>query len=60
MGPDDDLYSVFAQMWAESQPVADPPGWTWTPDKRLLDYIQAVETSLGMRPAAATASGEQS
>ncbi len=52
MGPDDDLYGVFAQLWAESQPVSDPPGWAWTPDKRLLDYIHAVETSLGLRPAA--------
>lgn len=62
MGPDDDLYDIFAQLWAESRPVADPPGWTWTPDKRLLDYIQAVETSLGMRPAARApeaAGGEQ-
>ena len=62
MGPDDNLYDIFAQLWAESQPAADPPGWAWTPDKRLLDYIQAVEASLGLRPAAhkqETASGEQ-
>ena len=52
MGPDDDLYSIFAQMWDESQPVDNPPGWKWTPEKYLADYIQAVETSLGMRPPA--------
>lgn len=52
MGPDDDLYGIFAQMWAEARPVDDPPGWAWSPDKRLLDYIRAVETSLGLRPAA--------
>lgn len=53
MGADDDMYGVFAEMWAESERVADPPGWTWSPEHLLVDYVHAIETHLGLpaRPA---------
>lgn len=47
----DDMYEVFEDMWAESTPVDDPPGWTWSADKYLTDYIRALENALGMTPA---------
>jgi hypothetical protein len=52
MGVDDDVYAIFEELWAKSEPVADPADWLWTPEKHLLDYIQALEKSLGIeRPA---------
>jgi hypothetical protein len=52
MGPEDDLYTLMEQLWDESEPVTSPPGWEWTPDKHLVDYIHAVEDLLGIpRPA---------
>jgi hypothetical protein len=51
MDPNEDMYAVFTEMWAEAVPVEDPPGWIWTPDKYLIDYVHAVETALGLRPA---------
>ena len=50
-----DMYEVFGKLWEESEPVADPPGWTWTPEKHLLDYIHAIEDHLGIRPKVAPA-----
>ncbi len=47
---DDDLYDVFEEMWAQSEAVADPPGWQWSPEKYLVDYIRVLEDSLGIRP----------
>lgn len=50
--PDADIYAAFQGLWAESKPVADPPGWTWSEGRRLLDYLYALEDALGMaRPA---------
>lgn len=49
MGPDDELYDVFEDMWAKSQPVANPPGWKWSDEQHLVDYIRALEASLGMK-----------
>ncbi len=48
MGPEDDLYSLMEQLWAQSEPVANPPGWQWSPDKNLVDYIRALEDQLGI------------
>lgn len=42
----DDVYDVFARLWATSKPVADPPGWRWTPEQYLIDYVHAIEASL--------------
>ncbi|MCB9450097.1 MAG: hypothetical protein H6672_01590 [Anaerolineaceae bacterium] len=51
MSPDDDLYQIFETMWEKSEPVKDPADWTWMPERRLLDYIFALEDALGLRPA---------
>ncbi len=52
MDTEEDLYDVFAELWAASTPVADPPGWHWAEDRYLVDYIHALEQSLGMKTAA--------
>ena len=52
MSADDDVFEIFEELWAKSEPVSDPPDWSWTPDKHLLDYIHVLEKSLGIeRPA---------
>lgn len=48
--PEDDLYEVFAHLWAASEAVADPPDWTWSDERFMVDYIHAIERHLGMRP----------
>lgn len=58
MGPGDDLYGVFAQLWEKSTPVDDPAGWTWTKDKHLVDYIRALESSLNMATSDKALTGE--
>lgn len=52
MKPDEDIYDVFAQWWAQSEPAPEVPGWQWTPDKHLIDYVLAVEAHLGLTPDA--------
>jgi hypothetical protein len=49
MGPEAELYDIFEDMWAKSQPVNDPPGWKWSDGLFLVDYIRALEASLGMK-----------
>ena len=53
MGPEDDLYTLMEQLWDQSEVVATPPGWEWSPDKHLVDYIHVLEDQLGIpRPEA--------
>ncbi len=54
----DDLYDVFEEMWAKSEVVADPPGWAWSPEKHLVDYVRALEDALGIKPAAVAVATE--
>ncbi len=49
INPDDNLYEIFAALWKQSEPVTDPPDWTWTPARHLIDYIYALEESLGIK-----------
>lgn len=49
MKPEDDIYNVFETLWKDSEPVADPPDWTWSDGRFLLDYVYALETSLDIR-----------
>jgi hypothetical protein len=63
IGPDDDMYEVFEQLWDKSEPVSNPPGWVWSEDKTLLDYIRALEQHLGLptsapKPTEAQGGGE--
>jgi hypothetical protein len=57
MGQDDDVYKIFEQLWKQSEPVPDPPGWTWSPDKYLVDYIHAIEATLGSAAPSAPPDG---
>jgi hypothetical protein len=45
MGSDDEVYEVFEQMWAQSVLVDDPPGWTWSAESYLIDYVRALEAA---------------
>ncbi len=55
MGPEDDLYTLMEQLWDESEAVTTPPGWEWSPDKHLVDYIHTLEDQLGIPRAPAPA-----
>jgi hypothetical protein len=50
MGGEESIYDAFAEIWEQAEPVKDPPGWEWSPDKHLTDYVHAVEDALGIRP----------
>lgn len=49
LSEDQDLYDLFESLWEQSEIVADPPDWKWTPDTYLIDYIHAIEDMLGLR-----------
>lgn len=55
LAPNEGLYDLLKRTWSSAKPVKNPPGWKWTPDTYLIDYVHALETALGLRPAAATA-----
>jgi hypothetical protein len=55
LSADEDMYDVFADVWEQSTPVADPAGWHWSADHYLMDYIQALETALGIKPVVTVA-----
>lgn len=48
MSADDDMVDMFEKLWATATPVPDPPGWQWTADNYLIDYVHAVEDALGI------------
>ena len=58
MGPEDDLYDVFEDLWSKSQIVKDPPGWAWSEEKTLVDYIHALENALGMKSSSKSPEGD--
>ncbi len=45
-----DPVATFHQLWAAREAIEDPPGWEWTPDKTLLDFLAAIEAEMGLRP----------
>jgi len=47
--PDEDIYKVFGELWKHSQPVKDPSDWKWSEGRHLIDYIFALEESLGIK-----------
>ena len=58
MDPTIDMYENFERLWPHAERVDDPPGWTWTPDTYLIDYIHAIEDHLGIaRPAVSPGAG---
>ncbi len=48
--PDEDIYDVFEQWWEQSEPLENPPGWKWTPDTKLYEWVHAIETHQGIAP----------
>lgn len=42
------IADMFGEWWHSAEPVANPPGWTWTEDKFLVDMIRAIESHLEM------------
>ena len=44
-----DPVAAFHQLWQEREAVKDPPGWQWSDDKYLIDYLEAIEVELGLR-----------
>lgn len=42
MGDSEDLYAIFEKMWPQAELIPDPPGWKWSPDLYLIDYVNAV------------------
>ncbi len=47
-----DPVATFQKLWAVAEPIADPPGWEWSSDKYLIDYVVAIEVALGLRQPA--------
>jgi hypothetical protein len=58
MNDNEELYDVFEQLWGQSTPVQDPPGWQWNEQHYLVDYVHALEKSLNLAPESATKPGE--
>jgi hypothetical protein len=46
---DEDIYKVFGELWKHSKPVKDPVDWKWSEGRHLIDYIFALEESLGIK-----------
>ncbi len=44
-----DPVATFHKLWEIATPVDDPPGWQWSNDKYLIDYVVAIEVALGLR-----------
>lgn len=52
MTDDEVLYDVFGRMWPQSTPVSPPPGFQWTPDTYLVDFVHAIEDAVGIQRSA--------
>jgi len=44
-----DPVATFHRLWEAAEPLEDPPGWLWTADKYLVDYVIALEVEMGLR-----------
>lgn len=42
------MHDLFKRTWPNAQPAKNPPGWTWSADKYLLDYMHALEDAMGI------------
>lgn len=42
MGDGEDLYAMFDKMWAQATLIDEPPGWKWSSDLYLIDYLSAI------------------
>ena len=44
-----DPVETFQKLWEVATPIDDPPGWEWSNDKYLIDYVIAIEVDKGLR-----------
>ena len=44
-----DPVATFHKLWAAREPIEDPPGWAWSADKSLIEYLAAIEVEMGLR-----------
>lgn len=44
-----DPVASFQLLWDAATPIKDPPDWQWTSDKKLIDYLYAIEVEMGLR-----------
>ena len=51
LGKNEVMYDLMSRVWDQARHVDDLPGWKWSSDTYLIDYIRALETHLGMAPA---------
>ncbi len=47
--PDEDLYALLERSWTDAEAV-NVDDFTWSPEKTLLEYLFAVEQTLGIGP----------
>lgn len=56
MDADETIADVFDEWWDQAEPAPRPKNWRWTPDLNLIDYIEAIEATLGYQSSDAPAS----
>ncbi len=44
-----DPVETFNRLWQVAKPIEDPPGWEWSADKYLFQYMIAIEVEMGLR-----------
>jgi len=45
------VFDVFDALWEQAERIEDPADFKWNPDSSyIIDYVAAVEKSLGIRP----------
>ena len=47
-----DPVATFQKLWQAAEPIEDPPGWAWSDDQYLIDYLIALEVDMGLRQPA--------
>lgn len=52
------IADVFPTWWQSATPAAPAPDFAWTADKKLVDYIEAVEIHHGIRTAPPAEAGD--
>ncbi len=44
-----DPVASFQLLWEVARPIQDPPDWRWSSERKLIDYLVAIEVELGLR-----------
>lgn len=54
LSKDEEMHDAFEKAWRDADPLPNPPGFTWTPDTYLVDYVAALlgKTTTGTADAA--------